>query len=36
MYGYLVRVGEYVYHENEAPRGHPLGSYSGLSGPVVG
>ncbi len=25
-YGYLTRVGEYVYQENAAPRGQPRGS----------
>jgi hypothetical protein len=36
MYGYFNRSGEYVYHENDAPRGQPRGSYSGISGPVEG
>ena len=35
-YGYLMRVGEYVYQENAAPLGQPRGSYSGESGPTDG
>ena len=31
-----MRVGEYVYQENAAPRGQPRGSYSGMSAPMVG
>ena len=36
IYGKRIRVGEYVYQENAAPRGHPRGSYSGESGPTDG
>src|SRR5664279_149013 len=35
-WGYLTRVGEYVYQGNAAPRGQPRGSYSGRSGPTDG
>ena len=35
-YGKRIRVGEYVYQENAAPRGQPRGSYSGESGPTDG
>ena len=35
-YGYFSRTGEYVYQENDAPRGQPRGSWSGRSGSVRG
>ena len=31
-YGYFSRAGEYVYHENDAPRGQPRGSWFGPVG----
>src|SRR5699024_6652683 len=35
-YGYFTLTGLYVYQEKLAPRGHPRGSYSGKSSPVLG
>ena len=35
MYGYFTRSGLYSYQENDAPRGHPRGSNSGISGWII-